>query len=167
MFNLKAFNGSSSGNGGQSSALKSFPVTTYSSKGIRSTTNDANGPRVGSRDWWERNDGGLSRSESEEYIIQNNDQSTSSNDGNRTPREGDSGRGKAHPLEIWQSKQVDIESLSPATVGERDLRREQMGIYDGTGSGGEFESQTRIVALGREGSVRRSESSKRDRERGL
>lgn len=95
--------------------------------------------------WWERNDGGLGQTESEEYIV---------------------GNGKKDvPLEIWESRQVDVEtgSVDPQEDGRRDLRKEQVKIYDGRGIRGpnEFESTTTIKAISRPIVIgRRSESSR-------
>jgi hypothetical protein len=85
--------------------------------------------RIGDEEWWERNDG---RSESEEYIV---------------PGKGN----KDVKLEIWESRQVDVESGS---VDASDSGREQVRIYGGVGirRQGEFESTVRIEAS-RKGSV--------------
>ena len=92
---------------------------------------DMKGGGKGDVSWWERNDSGLSKTESEEYII---------------------GNGKKDvPLQIWESRRVDVESGSFEGVArERDLRKDQVRIYDGVGRGGrgtgEFESTVRIEA---------------------
>jgi hypothetical protein len=151
VFNLKAFNGNSSGAQLSTARSKSIPIaTTYSSRGgniARKGQSSVGGEtEIGSRDrderdmkgggkgdvsWWERNDSGLSKTESEEYII---------------------GNGKKDvPLQIWESRRVDVESGSFEGVArERDLRKDQVRIYDGVGRGGkgtgEFESTVRIEA---------------------
>ena len=92
---------------------------------------DIKGGGKGDVSWWERNDSGLSKTESEEYII---------------------GNGKKDvPLQIWESRRVDVESGSFEGVArERDLRKDQVRIYDGVGrvgrGMGEFESTVRIEA---------------------
>jgi len=157
IFNLKAFNGVSSSNGPRSGS-KSVPIAkTYSSKatkiGNRGSMEEnqlssfKSSQRTGRGDvsWWERNDGGLSATESEEYIVGNSK--------------------KDVPLEIWQSRQVDVErgGVDAREDGPRDLRREQVKIYDGTGIRGpnEFESTTTIRAAPRSIVIgRRSESSR-------
>lgn len=158
IFNLKAFSGKESGSGVHFSTgarSRSLPIaTTYSNRklhpmGARGTSNDEYNPEVtlntdgrGSRgkgdvSWWERNDSGISKTESEEYII---------------------GNGKRDvPLEIWESRRVDVESGSIDTResgGKRDLRKDQVRIYDGIGvrGMGEFESTVKIEA-GRKASM--------------
>lgn len=86
--------------------------------------------KKGDVSWWERDHG--MRSESEEYIV---------------------GTGKKDvPLEIWESRRVDVESGSVEGLNgsERDLKKEQVRIYDGVGirGQGEFESTVHIEALG-------------------
>jgi hypothetical protein len=149
IFNLKAFNGNSSG---AQSRSKSIPfATTYSNRktNSRNLKNGGGGEdrdgeleveeggatAIGGEEWWERNDG---RSESEEYIVPSK------------------GKGDVK-LQIWESRQVDVESggVDASDSGrERDLRRDQVRIYDGMGirGQGEFESTVRIEA-GRKGSV--------------
>ena len=89
------------------------------------------GGSVGGEEWWERQDG---RGESEEYIVGNS--------------------AKDVKLEIWESRQVDVErgSVNALETGVegRDLRADQVRIYDGVGVAGigrgEFESRVRIEA---------------------
>ncbi len=73
--------------------------------------------------WWERDDGGLSGNESEEYIV---------------------GNGKKDvPLEIWESRQVDVETRS--VDGPHDLGEEQ---YNETRMRSpQFETTTTIKAV--------------------
>jgi hypothetical protein len=146
VFNLKAFNGGASGSGPQFSTgarSKSVPVaTTYSSRKLHSLnrsaedepTTSSGGRGKGDISWWERNDSGLSKTESEEYII--------------APGK-ENGNGRNVPLEIWESRRVDVETGSVVEEGERDLKREQARIYDGLGKGmrGEFESSVKIEAV--------------------
>jgi hypothetical protein len=157
IFNLKAFNGVTSSNGARTRS-KSVPIaTTYSSRAIKTGNRGSmeenqlssfkSSQRTGRGDisWWERNDGGLSATESEEYIVGNSK--------------------KDVPLEIWESRQVDVEtgSVDPREGGPRDLKKEQVKIYDGTGISGqnEFESTTTIKAVPRPIVIgRRSESSR-------
>ena len=146
MFNLKAFNGGASGSAVQfSTGAKStrLPVaTTYSTRKLNSlnkTAEDGSRTSSGGRgkgdvSWWERNDSGLSKTESEEYII--------------APGNGKTGRNV--PLQIWESRRVDVEtgSVVEEEGRERDLKSEQVRIYDGVGKGrrGEFESSVKIEA---------------------
>jgi hypothetical protein len=142
IFNLKAFNGISSND--KRSPLKSVPIAaTYSGKGnrmgARGTRAEAPSDSLqrnqrtgrGEVSWWERNDGELSGNESEEYIV---------------------GNGKMDvPLEIWESRQVDVEtaSVDPRLDGRLDLKSEQNKIYDGLGhrSPSEFETTTTIQVV--------------------
>lgn len=150
LFDLKAFNGVSSSNGGRS-RNRSIPfATTYSNSKLRTTETSqgdfVGGPksRPGDASWWERNNGGLSRSESEEYIV--------------------GGSRKDVPLEIWESRQVDVETGTMGHPRGTDLKKQQVKIYDGTGVRGpsEFESTTTIQAAARPDMVaRRSESGDR------
>jgi hypothetical protein len=134
IFNLKAFNGNSSND--KRSHSKSVPIaTTYSHKGNRSgnrgTNAEAQGDSLKSSEgtgrgdvsWWERDDGGLSGNESEEYIV---------------------GNGKKDvPLEIWESRQVDVETRS--VDGPHDLGEEQ---YNETRMRSpQFETTTTIKAV--------------------
>ena len=142
LFNLKAFNGNSSG---VQSRSKSGPFSTALSGrhgGKKRGTEERNGEMlvssqgreggsVGGEEWWERQDG---RGESEEYIVGNS--------------------AKDVKLEIWESRQVDVErgSVNALETGVegRDLRADQVRIYDGVGVAGigrgEFESRVRIEA---------------------
>ncbi|KAE9362564.1 hypothetical protein N431DRAFT_358461 [Stipitochalara longipes BDJ] len=151
IFNLKAFNGGASGSAVQFSTgarSRSLPVaTTYSVRKLNSLnhTSADEGSRTsgggrgkGDVSWWERNDSGLSKSESEEHIIGH----------------GNGNQGRNVPLQIWESRRVDVERGSVVVEDgrEMDLRREQVGIYDGAGRRGEFESTVRIEA-GRKASM--------------
>jgi hypothetical protein len=142
IFNLKAFNGNSSG---VQSRSKSGPFSTALSgriggkkRGIEERNGEMlvssqgrEGGSVGGEEWWERQDG---RGESEEYIVGNS--------------------AKDVKLEIWESRQVDVErgSVNALETGVegRDLRADQVRIYDGVGVAGigrgEFESKVRIEA---------------------
>jgi hypothetical protein len=165
IFNLKAFNGNSSAAQFSTARSKSIPIaTTYSNQGggkkVLGISRSGGETEMSSQDreergmkgrgkgdisWWERNDSGISKTESEEYIIGN-------------------GR-KDVPLQIWESRRVDVESGSfEDAAQERDLRMEQAMIYNGVGRGGrigEFESTVRIEAGSARnastGSLRRSE----------
>lgn len=89
------------------------------------------GGSIGGEEWWERQDG---RGESEEYIV-----------GNST---------KDVKLEIWENRQVDVEhgsvNVLDTGVEGRDLRANQVHIYNGVGVAGigrgEFENKVRIEA---------------------
>lgn len=148
IFNLKAFHTSSNG---QRSHSKSLPIATgYGGstmsgnlqKGV-SGTGDGDGMMIdrkargrGDLSWWERNNSVLSRTESEEYFVP--------------------GKGKDLPLEIWERRQVDIETGS--VKPPRDTKRAHAGgIYEGPG---DFESATSIVAVTKPAGVR-SKSEKR------
>ena len=141
MFNLKAFNGGASGSAPQFSTgakSRSIPVaTTYNIRKLNQveavSQTSSGGRGKGDVSWWERNDSGLSKTESEEYIIPGNGKN-----------------GKNVPLQIWESRQVDVErgSVVEEHGRERDLRIEQARIYDGVGKNGrrEFESSVKIEA---------------------
>jgi hypothetical protein len=100
----------------------------------------------GEMSWWER-ESRLGRTESEEYIV------------------GDSNGRKDVPLEIWESREVDVERGSIETGKEDKGMRTTDRMFDGTGH--EYESTVVIQAVGkkeppnsgRKGSVRRKSSS--------
>lgn len=90
--------------------------------------------------WWDR-EGQVSRSESEEYIV-----------GGTT----EGRKGNILPLEIWESRQVDVE------VDKASLRGSGMGegkMYDGSGK--EFETRTVVTAQVNSPLGRKSESGSR------
>jgi hypothetical protein len=139
VFNLKAFSGNSSG--GLHSRSKSGPFSTALSgklSGKKRGSEGRNGEMlvssqgreggsVGGEEWWERQDG---RSESEEYIV-----------GNST---------KDVKLQIWESRQVDVERGSVNALDTGIEGKDQVRIYDGVGVAGlgkgKFESKARIEA---------------------
>ncbi|KAF8862522.1 hypothetical protein BDZ45DRAFT_670974 [Acephala macrosclerotiorum] len=169
LFNLRAFSGLSSSNG-QRSKSKSLPIATIYGPGTHTThTTNAKGTKNNSRvltskidrsesansSWWDR-EGGVSRSESEEYIVGN-----IGKDGKRDV-----------PLEIWESRQVDVEvdrgSVSNTDVetgrgrpgGENGMGdRMRTKMYDGSGK--EFESRTVVTAQVSSPLGRKSESGSR------
>jgi hypothetical protein len=97
----------------------------------------------GEMSWWER-ESRLERTESEEYIV------------------GDPNGRKDVPLEIWESREVDVERGSKA-VEDKGMRTVDR-MFDGTGHG--YESTVVIEAVGkstngsgRKGSLGRKSSS--------
>lgn len=120
------------------------------SKIDRSERGEGGGRQGGN--WWEsRNEGGLARSESEEYIVGVNGT-----------------KGNAMPLEIWESREVAIDrgsvrgpgtnttvtsAGSPGLNGDHGMRTR---MYDGVGK--EFETTTTVTAVSGNGGGRKSES---------
>jgi hypothetical protein len=156
LFNLRAFNGLSSSNG-QHSRSKSVPIATIYSGAL---SRGKNGTKDGSRimasnmdhgetnsSWWDR-EGRISRSESEEYIVGGNG--------------GEGRKGNVLPLEIWESRQVDVEvdrgSVS-AGQGMGMVGEMRTKMYDGSGKG--FETRTVVTAQNTGLLGRKSESGSR------
>jgi hypothetical protein len=93
--------------------------------------------------WWERESSTnkLGQSESEEHIV------------------GAPNKAKSIPLEIWESKEFDIDRGS-VRIGELDNRGQQIRIYDGVGgNAGAREFETKTIVTASASSARRSESS--------
>ncbi len=171
IFKLRAFNGISSGG---RTHTKSGPVATSytgvgksrmgASKVGSKIQNSMLGSKIDRSDgesgsgrsggnWWEsRAEGGLARSESEEYIV----------------GAGVGGKGNAVPLEIWESREVaidrgsvrDVKGANTTTItgaGSPELMNGDRGMrtrmYDGVGK--EFETTTTVTAIG---NGRKSES---------
>lgn len=142
VFNLRAFDGNTS-----AAVAKGGSMSALGRENVYSTTSS---PEIGGKkkdkkhdpSWWDR-EPGLTEwkgSDSEEYI-------------NRTP----SGGRKAIPLEIWQSREVDVDVERPGRSvsrtgssrdggGDRGMRSADLGMFDGSGAGLEYESKTTIIA---------------------
>ncbi len=144
LFKLRAFNGLTSSNGARSRS-KSVPIaSTYVGASMASRTGMKGKPQVGTMtshagnpgrgggnaSWWEREAAGLTRSESEEYIVAD-------------PK-------KDVPLEIWESRQVDIDRGSVRDDSELGLSRgvgvvkSPTKMYDG--SGRDYQTTTMVTA---------------------
>ncbi len=135
LFNLRAFNGLTSSNGAQSRS-KSVPIaSTYAhaslasrlgikdkSQGVTITSRIDNSSRTGGNSsWWDR-EAALSRSESEEYIV--------------------GGTKRDMPLEIWESREVDIDTGSVRPVMNGNVTSPTK-MYDGSGKA--FETRTTVT----------------------
>ena len=138
LFNLRAFNGLTSSNGARSRS-KSIPIaSTYAhaslasrlgikdkSQSVTSTSRLDNSSRIaGNSSWWDR-EAGLSRSESEEYIV--------------------GGTKRDVPLEIWESREVDIDRGSVRPVMNGNVTGPTK-MYDGSGK--EYETRTTVTIAG-------------------
>ncbi|KAE8444834.1 hypothetical protein EG329_014189 [Mollisiaceae sp. DMI_Dod_QoI] len=162
LFKLRAFSGLSSSNGQRS---KSLPIATvYSGAVSRANGGAKDGSRIlaskidrseksdTSNSWWDR-EGRISPSDSEEYIV------GGMGDGKS--------KGKDVPLEIWESREVEVDrgSVSDADArigrgmgtGTGDSMRTKM--YDG--STDVFETRTVVTAKTSSPLGRRSESGSR------
>jgi hypothetical protein len=132
IFNVKGFLNTGS-EGTRSKTSKSAPVAaTYlnvtSADGTMTGPNKKVMPGKGGSEWWERDTDVLERTESEEYIVG-----------------GSNGR-KDVPLEIWESREVDVERGS-VQVGEDDRGMRTMNrMFDGSGK--DYESTVVIQAVG-------------------
>jgi len=164
LFKLRAFSGISSSNG-QRSRSKSLPIATvYSGAVSRANGGAKDGSRVlaskidrseksdTSNSWWDREDR-ISRSDSEEYIV------AGMGDGKI--------RGKDVPLEIWESREVEVDRGSMVDADARIGRGNGTGTGDSMrtkmydGSVDVFETRTVVTAKTSSPLGRRSESGSR------
>jgi hypothetical protein len=132
VFNVKGFLHQTS-EATRSKTSKSVPVAaTYGGTIGDGTMNGKvlagkGGGGKGEMSWWER-ESRLGRTESEEYIV------------------GDPNVRKDMPLEIWESREVDVERGS-IEAGKEDTGMKKMDrMFDGTGH--EYESTVVIEAIG-------------------
>jgi len=132
VFNVKGFLQQTS-DATRSKASKSVPVAaTYGGTIEDGTMNGKvlagkGGGGKGEISWWER-ESRLGRTESEEYIV------------------GDSGVRKDVPLEIWESREVDVERGSISREEDKGMKTMDR-MFDGTGH--EYESTVVIQAVGK------------------